>query len=83
MADDRMESGEAGTSPVDGSGNLTGASVQGLPVLLTAQDVGNVLQLSKQTVYKLGIPSVQVGAGSLRWCPHDVRQYIAERRQAA
>lgn len=83
MADDKLDSNEVGRQPVDGSNGLTGASVQELPVLLTAQDVGDVLQLSKQTVYKLGIPSVQVGAGSLRWCPHDVRQYIAERRQAA
>ena len=69
---------------------MTGAdspsqTVHGIETLLSLDDVANVLRISESGVYRLvrsgELPRVKVGNRTL-FAPHDVRAFIASRREA-
>lgn len=47
--------------------------------LLTAEQVGKILQVPTKTVYDLAIPRVRISDRRLRWQPADVREWIQGR----
>lgn len=47
--------------------------------LLTAEEVGEILQVPKKSVYDLAIPRVRIGQRRVRWRPADVREFIQSR----
>ena len=47
--------------------------------LMTAEQVGALLQVPTKSVYELGIPRVRVGRRRIRWRPADVREFINRR----
>ena len=60
--------------------NLVAAG-QDVEPLLTAQDVGELLQLPAKSVYELPIPRVRLGPRRIRWRPADVVAFVARRTQ--
>lgn len=47
--------------------------------LMTADEVAEVLQVPKKSVYELAIPRVRIGKRRVRWRPADVREFIQRR----
>lgn len=47
--------------------------------LLTADQVGEILQVPPKSVYELPIPRVRVSSNRVRWRPEDVRAWIEDR----
>lgn len=47
--------------------------------LLTAEEVGEILQVPTKSVYDLPIQRVRVSKGRVRWRPADVRAFIERR----
>lgn len=47
--------------------------------LLTAEEVAEILQVPRKSVYELGIPRVRIGERRVRWRPADVREFIQRR----
>lgn len=51
--------------------------------LMTAEEVGEYLQVPTKSVYDLSIPRVRIGERRVRWRPADVRAFIEERTEVA
>lgn len=49
--------------------------------LLTAEEVGEVLQVPTKAVYELPIRRVRVSSNRVRWRPDDVRRFIDRRTE--
>lgn len=47
--------------------------------LLTAEELAEILQVPKKSVYDLPIPRVRIGERRIRWRPADVREHIQRR----
>lgn len=47
--------------------------------LLTADEVAEILQVPRKSVYDLSIPRVRIGERRVRWRPADVREFINRR----
>lgn len=48
--------------------------------LLTATQVGHILNVRPKRVYELGIPCVRISERSLRWRRDDLEAWISQRR---
>jgi len=67
-----------GTLPVPS----TSADAAAIEPLMTAADVGQVLQLPRKRVYEgLGHPALQIPPQTLRWRHADILALIDERRR--
>lgn len=51
--------------------------------LMTAEEVAEVLQVPRKSVYDLAIPRVRIGERRVRWRPADVREFIQNRVEEA
>lgn len=51
--------------------------------LLDAEQVSNILQLPKKSVYELPIEKVRLRERTVRWRAEDVRNFVESRREAA
>lgn len=51
--------------------------------LLNAKEVAELLSVSERCVYDLRIPRIQLSRGRVRWSLRDLREFLADRRQAA
>lgn len=49
--------------------------------LMTAEDVGEVLQVPTKSVYDLPIRRVRVSSNRVRWRPRDVRAFVERRTE--
>lgn len=49
--------------------------------LMTAEEVGEVLQVPTKSVYDLPIPRVRVSSNRVRWRPRDVRAFVERRTE--
>lgn len=49
--------------------------------LMTAEQVGQVLQVPTKSVYDLPIPRVRVSSNRVRWRPADVWEFIERRTE--
>lgn len=47
--------------------------------LLTAEDVGIILQVPTKSVYELPIPKVRISKRRIRYRPEDVEEFIEKR----
>lgn len=65
-------------SPEDYRPDLVGDGWDPEP-LLTAEEVGEILQVPKKSVYELPIPRVRISKRRIRWRPKDVRQFVEDR----
>lgn len=47
--------------------------------LLTAAEVGEILQVPTKSVYELPIQRVRISQARVRWRPEDVREFVRRR----
>jgi len=66
------------TTPEEHRPDLVGDGWDPEP-LLTAEEVGNILQVPTKSVYELSLPRVRIGQRRIRWRPEDVRAFIDRR----
>lgn len=50
--------------------------------LLTAEEVGEILQVPTKSVYELPIQRVRISQARVRWRPEDVRRFVRRRLEA-
>lgn len=69
---------EEENNPTDDEAPLVGDGYDPEP-LLTAEDVGLILQISTKSVYELPIPKVRLSKRRIRYRPEDIEKFIDKR----
>lgn len=67
---------------VEGSSPPVGDGYDANP-LLTAADVGIILQVPTKSVYELPIPKVRISKRRIRYRPEDIEEFIESRASEA